>query len=506
MTVMTETFQAPRWDLESIFPGGSGSTEFATFRGETKSELKTLLESVENLPATLEKDNHSVWIRAIEQFENTLEKLKLIGSLGHCFLSADVSDAASQTIISEAYVLFAQWGKALILLQAKALEQTDEAWAELVESEKLAPIRFYLDEMRQLGKEKMSPDKEKLLLDLSVDGYHAWSKLYDKMAGDLSVEFEEEGVVKQLSMGQLALRMSDPDRDVRARAFESLRTTWRTQENIATITLNSLAGYRLAMYDNRGWKSPLHESLNKARLSQASLDAMWKAVAEQTPKLEKYIAAKKKLLGIDKFNWYDQFAPCGSSDKKLSFSDAVDFIIEQEGRFAPDMAEFAKMAIEKRWVEAEDRPGKLGGAFCTGMGPFRQTRVFMTYANTFENMLTLAHELGHSYHSWILKDRRHLASTYPMTLAETASIFAETLVTDAALQEATDTDEKIMLLDQKLQAPYTMFCDIRSRYLFETQFYEERRKGMVEKDRLNELMLEAQAEAYGTLLDETGRH
>lgn len=164
------------------------------------------------------------------------------------------------------------------------------------------------------------------------------------------------------------------------------------------------------------------------------------------------------------------------------------------------------MAVEKRWVEAEDRPGKAGGAFCTGMGPRKQTRVFMTYAGSYDNLSTLAHELGHAYHGFVLNHTPFFATWYPMTLAETASIFTESLVTDAALAASSGTDERLMLLDQKLQSAYVLFCDLYTRFLFETSFYGERKKGIVETARLRELMIGAQQRAFGGLLDDSGNH
>ncbi|MGD8922744.1 MAG: M3 family oligoendopeptidase, partial [Candidatus Zixiibacteriota bacterium] len=370
----------------------------------------------------------------------------------------------------------------------------------------LKEIEFSLNEMRRLAREKMSVELESLALDLGVNGFHAWNRLYDKMAGDLRVEFEEKGEKKTISLGQLATKMSDTDRSVRAQAFEKMTGAWKSRQELAGMALNSLSGYRWTLYERRKWDSALHEPLNQARLKQGTLDSMWRVISVETPKLEPYIDAKKKLLKIDKFSWYDQFAPCGKADKLYSFEEAGKFIVDNVRSFSDDMADFMEMALDKHWIEAEDRAGKAGGGYCTRFGPFKEGRIFMTYAGTYENLLTLAHELGHLYHGYVLKEHPPFANRYPMTLAETASIFSELLVTDAALKMTTDPQEKLMLLDQKLQGPYTMFCDIHSRYLFERSFYEARKKGMVSTEKLNELMTAAQKEAFAGLLDESGYH
>jgi pepF/M3 family oligoendopeptidase len=497
---------APTWDLDAIFPGGSGSKEFAAYRADVKNDIAAAWKLIAGLPEPLTAQSAPAWTEAILAFQNLIEKIELVQSFAHCLVSQNVADSAAHTIEGEGDIFISEWEKMRTALEAGAIKADDKAWADLVSGEKLVEIKFFLNELREQGREKMSPELESLALDLSVNGIHAWNRLYDKMAADLMVEFDDHGTTKPLSLGQLATKMADPNRETRKQAFEQLETAWDTRADLAAMTLNALGGFRLTLYKNRGWDSHLHESLQGARLKKETLDTMWRIVEANVPKLRKYIDAKKKLLGMDSNRWYDQFAPCGTVDKLYSYDQAAKFIIENKGSFSSDMAEFSKRAIERRWIEAEDRAGKMGGGYCTGMGPKRETRIFMTYANSYENLLTLAHELGHAYHSWVLKDKAYFSTAYPMTLAETASIFAELLVTDAALQTVTDPREKLMLLDQKLQQPYIMFCNIYCRYLFEDSFYTERKHGIVGRERLNELMLAAQKRAYGNLLDADGYH
>ena len=497
---------APRWNLDSIFPGGAKSAEFKAHRNKVAEEIKRAEAMVAGLPQELNDNTQPQWEEFILLQQSLIENIELIVSFAHCLASQDVSDTVAGGIESEGFEKMSSWEKMVTQFEALSLKQSDAAWEKLVSSERIAPIRFYIDWSRNLAKKKMPVEQESLALELAVNGYHAWNLLYDKMAGDLRATFEEDGETKELSMGQLATKMSDADRSIRRQAFEKLTEAWESREDLAAMTLNSQAGFRLSLYAGRGWDSALIEPLHQSRLSKASLDAMWSVITRETPKLEPFIKTKMKLLGIDKYRWYDQFAPCGSVEKMYAYDEAADFIVKHVGGFSSHMAEFCRMAIDKKWIEAEDRPGKAGGGYCTGMGPFRQSRIFMTYAGTYENLLTLAHELGHAYHSHVMKDKPFLASDYPMTLAETASIFNELLVTDAALSACDDPREKLMLIDQKLQQPFTFFCDIHTRYLFDSWFYEERKHGVVGKERLRELMIKAQKEAFGSLLDESGHH
>jgi oligoendopeptidase F len=498
--------RAPRWDLDSIFPGGSKSTQYKDHRDKVKDDLEKTRTMLAELPAVLDDNSLGQWVNFILKLQELYGNTILTVSFATCLSSQDVSDTAADAIVSEGNLYLSQWQKLVTELEARSLKQTDEMWARLLADPRLAEIRFFLDEMRTIAKSKMPVELESLALDLAVSGYHAWYQLYEKMAGELRVDFEIDGKVKQISVGQLAAKMADPNRTVRRKAFEKMTEAWRSRADLAAMALNAQAGFRLALYDNRKWESPLYEPLVIARMRQETLDTMWRVIARETKRLKPYIEAKKKLLRIDKFRWYDEFAACGKADKLYTFDEAGDFCVRNARDFSDDMADFFRAALDKRWIEAEDRPGKRGGGYCTGMGPFRQSRIFMTYTGTYENLLTVAHELGHAYHGYVLRTKPFLATIYPMNLAETASTFAEALVTDAALERCDDPDERLMLLEQKLQATYIMFCDIHCRYLFDKAFYAERKKGMVGKDRLSEIMVESQKKAFRSLLDPSGYH
>jgi len=493
---------APRWDLEPIFPGGSASPEYAKFREELKKDLAACEQEVGKLPAKLDENARDLWADFFVRIQNLLARIRQASSFVHALVSQNVSDEKAHQIYGEMDVAESKAEKLMVSLEAFAKNQDDDQWRKLLDDRRLKGVSFFLNEMRDLARKKMAPEFEALTTDLAVNGYHAWNRLYDKMYGDLTADFEEDGEVKKLSLGQLANKMAVSDRATRRQAFEKLEGAWESQANLAAMTLNYMAGFRLTLYEKRGWDSILFLPLKDSRITEATLEAMWSAVRRAVPKLKPYVDAKKKLMGSKTFAWYDQFAPVGSSDRLFAFDEAGDFVVDQIKQFSPSQAEFTRMALDKRWVEGEDRAGKAGGGYCTGFPVAKESRIFMTYSGSFSELATLAHELGHAYHSWILRDKPLFARYYPMTLAETASIFNEHLVKDAALGKATDPGEKLMLLDQKLQDAQTLFCNIYARFVFDKNFYTERKKGLVSRSRLDELMIDAQKEAFGDQLDD----
>jgi len=498
----TDKMKAPRWEIDSIFPGGSKSPQYTAFRQEMVKEIDKLEKALAKLPKKLNEASCPKWARWILDLQSTYEKLHLASSFAGCLTNQDVNDEEAMRIDAEIDDQASRWGMMKATLESFSVKASNKEWQKLLEKKGIKEISFHLNEMRDRAKMKMPEELEKLAIELGVNGYHSWNRLYDKMAGDLRVTLDDAGQKKEISLGQNAPRMSDSNRDVRRDAFEKMVGAWKTRENLAAIALNSQGGFRLSIYKRRGWEDPLFEPLLNARMKRATIEAMWSAVVKGRPQLKPYVDAKMRYLGIDKFRWYDQEAPLGKSDRKIPFTEAGSFIVEHLKSFSDEMGDFARMALEKRWIEAEDRTGKAAGGWCSRISIRKESRIFMTYTGTFSGLSTLAHELGHAYHGWVLKDNPPFAAMYPMNLAETASIFNELRVTDAALAASNDFDEKLMLTDQKLANGLTFMSNIHARFVFDSRFYEERKKGAVARERLNEIMKEAQKEAFFGILDE----
>jgi oligoendopeptidase F len=494
------------WDLESIFPGGSESKQFAAFRARLARDLERAKTEVAKLPRKGDARALNRWADFIIFFQDVGLRLSHADSFAYCLISQDIGDARAMTIYEGLAAMWGTWEGIKTGIEDAALAVKDPAWKAFIGGKKLRGIAFYLDEMRRNARLKMEPRLEKLAAELAANGYHGWNRLYTKIYGDLRAEFVEGGKKKMLSMGQLSNKMSSPKREIRRQAFEKLTSSWKSVEDLVAMELNSMVGFRLSLYQARNWESPLTEAMLQGRVKRETIDAMWEAVAAGRKRVEQYVTAKKRILGIDKFRWYDMIAPLGSVEKTYGYDEACDFVVEHLSSFSDDIGRFARMAIDARWIEAEDRSGKMGGGFCTGLSAAKQSRIFMTYSGNYNEMMTLAHELGHAYHGWVLKDRDFLARQYPMNLAETASTFNEMLVTDAALEAAKGKAERLSLLDKKLQEAISMMCDIRCRYIFDGMFHEERKKGPVPRERLSELMVEAQGKAFGPILAEDGYH
>jgi oligoendopeptidase F len=485
------------WELDSVFPGGSGSNEL-------QAEIKWLEEEVKALARKAEAFVFSddQFFHLIQELQCFSERLSTAGSFVGCLIAQDVSDKKAMGLRGRLESVYAAFSNVGSLLDQQMMEISDEIWKGLINTPEFQDIAFSLQERRKQAKEKLGISEESLINDLAVDGYHAWSTLYDLVVGRINIKVTLEGKEENLSVGQAENKFSDPDRNVRKETFENFVEAWDNEGEFCGASLNHIAGFRTEIYKHRGWKDTLKEPLAINRMKEETLTAMWDAITSQKDIFVKYLNRKAKLLGLEKLSWYDVEAPLSSANSKMSYDEAAQFIVDQFSTLGPKMAKFSEKAFLNGWIEAEDRSGKRPGGFCTGFPTKKETRIFMTFSGTPSNVSTLAHELGHAFHSEVLKELPYYATNYAMNVAETASTFAEMIVADAAVSNAKSKEEKIALLEDKAQRSVAFFMNIHARFLFETRMYEERKNGQLSVSRLCELMEEAQKEAFCGALDE----
>jgi len=489
------------WDLDVFFAGGSQSAEFSAHLDQLEEDIAKLQQAIHAGAQSVE--DHAALIAAIQSIA---VRLKQAGAFTSCLTAQDVKDEHAVLASGRVKSIAASYHGALTKWEEQLLYISDEQWRDLLAHPEHVQIAYPLEERRRRAMEKLAPEQEVLANDLAVDGYHGWQDLYNAVVGRIKIEVEHEGKLQQLSVGQAANLMSHVDREVRERVFAKWEEAWAEQAELCAQALNHLGGFRLQLYRHRGWDDILKEPLDINRMSERTLHAMWEAINNRKDRLIAYLERKAKLLGVEKLSWADVGAPLGSVNKVIPYEEAAAFIQEQFGRFSPQLKDMAAVAFADRWIEAEDRSGKRPGGFCTSFPQSGQSRIFMTYAGNTGNVSTLAHELGHAFHQHVMGGVPPMAQNYAMNVAETASTYAETIVTDAAVQAARTPEERIALLEDKIQQSVAYFMNIQARFLFEQRFYAERKKGLVSVGRLNQLMEEAQREAYGDALSSYEPH
>lgn len=482
------------WDIDTFFTGGSHSEAFQAKLDNTTKELNAFSNAVSDWNGT----DYNSFATLIDTYTTLRMALFQMSSFIECVAAADASDTYSDTLLNKIGSLSAALKNASNDLAQQTLLLEDTTWEEWLTRAELHDVAFVLAELRSNQAHLLSVKEETLINNLSVDGYNAWAAHYDTLVGTIRFDVvTEAGETASLSAGQTDNLLNAANYKVRHDAFDVWQKTWQEKAPLFADTLNHLIGFRLAKYEARDW-DVLDESLRLNRLNEATLTSIWAVVSQNKAPLLAFLKRKAALLGLEQLGWVDVEAPLnlGATQTIRSFQAGADFIEENFAKFSPEMAAFAHNAFANSWIEAEDRDNKRPGGFCIEFPEDGESRIFMTYDGSANTISTLAHELGHAFHSHVMRDQSALNRDYAMNVAETASTFAEILISDAAIKAATSKAEKIQLLEDKIQRSVAFFMNIHARFLFEQRFHEARKNGALTVDALNELMETAQKEAF----------
>lgn len=504
---MTTEVKLPHWDLTVVYPSLQ-SPEFEVDYRSIIEEVGRLgdqfdrygVEKQENLPvdgATID-----AFETIVGQMLELAERLETLGAFiaGHVAVnSRDDLAQAKMSELQQHMVLLAQ-------LQTRVTAWIGSMDVEaLIEQSALARDHaFMLRQTNIQAQHLMSPAEEALQAELEVTGGSAWGKLHGNVTSQLTVRLEFDGEQRDVPMSVARNQAYDPDRENRRTAYEAELEGWEQVEVPLAAALNSVKGETNTVEERRGWGTALDYALFLNNIDRPTLDAMLQAAREAFPDFRRYLRAKARVLGLRALAWYDIFAPLEAGDRSWAFDEAIDFMLEQFGTYSWRLRDFAARALNERWIDAEPRPGKRDGAFCMKLRP-GESRILANYRPSYDGMSTLAHELGHGYHNLNLKDRTPFQRSTPMTLAETASIFCETIVKNAALQHSGGR-EQMAILEADLQGTTQVVVDITSRFLFESRVFERRHQRELSVEELKNLMLETQRETYGDGLESTLLH
>jgi oligoendopeptidase F len=491
---------APDWDLRAYFPSFDGA-EYRAFRDALEAGAAALEATLRAL-GPLGAESRDGWRAALLSLEELSGRAAHLGSYLGCLAAADARDAGVRAEVARLARLRAELAKRTARVRAALGGASDAEHEALASHPALAHARHFLGRLREEAAHRMEPALEELAADLDVTGLAAWSRLYDQLSGTLAFDLEVPGEPPRRVPASLARSLlGDARPEVRRAALLGAGRAWESQADVAAACLNAIAGTRLALYARRGVHF-LEPALFDAGLSRAALDALLEAVGARRELARRYLRRKAALLGRPRLGFQDLEAPLPVAPApRVSFEEARERILLAFGALYPRFAAFAADAFARRWIDWSPRPGKRPGGFCSSSPWIEESRIFMTFGGSAGDVSTLAHELGHAWHGRLLRGLRPWARRYPMTLAETASTFAEQLLSDAALADASAAPAaRLELLDRRLRDAAAFLLNLPMRFEFEQRLYEERAAGELAPALLCERMLEAQRAWYGDAL------
>lgn len=414
--------------------------------------------------------------------------------------SVDATNARAGALMDRFFAAMNQMSRLTSAL-SRYLGGVEDLEAVIAQSETLKAHAHYLRRAQAEARHLIPQALEETVLNMQATGSRAWEQLRNTLDGTLTIEFEQDGERRGLSLAQVRALAYDPDADVRRRAYEAELAAYPAIEHSMAACLNGIKGESLTVLALRGYESALDQSLTACQMDRETLGAMLSAMKESLPAFRRYFKAKARALGHENgLPFYDLFAPMGADTRRFTLDEARAYLIQVLGAFSKKMADFVDRAFEERWIDPLPRPGKTGGAFCMGIPGLEISYILSNFDGSLSAVSTLAHELGHAYHNECMKGLSVLGHDYPMPLAETASIFNETLLSQTALKDA-DGEQAIQLLDSEITEAAQVIVDILSRYLFETEVFRRRRDHALPPEELKEIMLETQRQSYGDGLD-----
>ena len=478
------------WSLKELYPSFESEEfqrdfeRFSNFR-EVFNGL-TLEDNLESIKAA---------IAALEEFSVLSSRL---GNYINLTLTANTTDETAnkyRTLFGNAYA-------SLNSAYTKVYKFIGSVETDITADENLKDYEFYFAEAKQQYKHLLSDELEDVIAKFSISGGDGWEQLFEAMTSGVEGEFKGEKV----TLSEIRNMAYDADAAVRKEAYETELKMYDTIKEPIAFALNNIKQQVLTETSLRGFESPLAQTLEASRMSRQTLDALLEAIREYLPQFRAYLKHKASLLGHENgLPFYDLFAPIGESSRRFTIEESKEFLLENFKGFSDDLAQMTKEAYENNYIDFLPRKGKVGGAFCSNLPFIKQSRILTNFSGSLSDVVTIAHELGHAYHGLHIENHRVLNQEYSMPVAETASTFNENIVMNTVISEASDA-EKVALLESQLQDTTQIIVDIYSRYLFEASVFENREKSFMFSKDLEQLMLDAQKEAYGDGLDPDAMH
>ena len=489
------------WDLSKLYSGFTDEKLLAD-TAEAFDRFAALRRTIAAMP---EAEPASGLSDAIRQLQKVMDLYIKIVNFTFLTLSVDANNEAARAFHARVMQLDIECAQARSAL-SRYLSSAGDLDALIQRDPLLKEHAFLLKELKDSAAHVIDPALEPTVLKLQTTGGSAWEQLRDQLDSNLMIPFEQDGKAQTLPLSAIRGLAYSADADVRRRAYEAELAAYPRIEIPMAACLNGIKGEALTLIGLRHYDTVLDTALDASRMDRATLDALLTAMRESLPMFRRYFRLKAKLLGYEGgLKFYDLFAPVGECARQYTLEEARATLVDVMGRFSSKMAAFIDHAFEDHWIDAYPREGKQGGAFCSGVHPLKVSYVMSNFDGSYSSVSTLAHELGHAYHNSCLDDCSVLLSDYPMPLAETASIFNETLLMEKTLA-ASDDRTRLTLLEQQIGDAAQVVVDILSRYLFETEVVERRKDHALSPRELCEIMLDAQKQTYGDGLDSDCLH
>ena len=478
------------WDLTSFYQG------FDETYQKDLNKIEALVKEVKTLIKN--KDQYDD-IFLIESYLRIDEKLTVLVKTVYSYASltsaTDVNNQEALSYLAKIQNILRQTTEEDVIFTRYLKNINIEKLSE--KSQLIKTYLFNLTNIKESAKHLLSEKEEILYARLSELSSGSWSRLQSMATANLNVLYEEENI----TLSEVRNLAYDYDPKVRKKAYEAELKAYEQVEDFVALALTNIKREVNVMLELRGYESALEKTLIQSKMKKETLEAMIEAIYEYQPYFEQYLEAKAKSLGHQNgLPFYDLFAPMGKLEKTYTYDEAQTLVKDAFYGYSQKLGDFAKKAFDKNWIDVYPKKGKRGGAFCSNQPQINESRILTNFTGSLSDCLTLAHELGHGYHGEVIASNQPLHWSYPMPLAETASIFCEAIINNHLLKQIDKKEERLSILENSVQDATQVVIDILSRFLFEEKVFSTANRP-ISKQEMKQFMIDAQTKAYGKGLD-----
>jgi oligoendopeptidase F len=495
-TIADPALQEAAWDLQPLVEG-RGANGVEQLLGDAHERARAFAERYRGRLAELDPDALADTMHELAEIHDLSGRA---GSYAMLNFTLDTTDPARGALVQKAQELGAAIETELLFFELEWNKLPDERADELLAADGLAFCRHYLRTLRRYRPHQLTEPEERVMTELDVTGSSAFRRLFTEQVSALEVALPD--AEQRASLEEALSRLQHPDRAVRETAAGAVTETLRPELRTRAYVFNTLLADK-ATKDRLRYYPHWLASRNLANeASDESVEALIEAVVGRYELARRWYRLKARLLGIDRLAYWDRMAPVTDSDQRIPYDEAREIVLDCYSGFSPELGAAAGAFFQNGYIDAPPRAGKRGGAFCSYTVPSRHPYVMLNYTSRPHDVLTLAHELGHGVHASLARPQGIFQFTTPLTMAETASIFGETIVLERLLERAPDASERLSLLAGSLDGAVAAVFRQVAMNRFEHRIHSERREhGELPVDRFAQLWLETQEDLLGDAVD-----
>ena len=487
------------WDLSDLFAGADDPKITQTL-DRARADAEAFAQRYRGKIDVPGGPEAALLLAGLQEYEDLHERTGRVGGYAHLLFDGDTRDEAARDLVQKVEQRLTEVRNLTLFFDLEWMELPDAAADRLLDDPLLAGYRHYLAQERRFRAHRLTEAEEKIVNEKDITGKSAWERLHTEITSALTFPIERDGETRRLNLSEVLALAREPDRDLRRRAHDTLYDVLSGEGQVLTYAYDTLVQDHLTMDRLRRFPTPIAGRHLSNEVEPEAVEAMMQATEANYGLAQDYFRLKARLLELDQLMLYDQYAPLEQTSTKVPFDEGKAMVLDSYQAIHVPFREMAQTFFDRRWIDAEPRAGKRGGAYCSYPTPKLHPWVLCSYTGTPNDVMTVAHELGHGLHG--LLSRKQTLFNYHSTLplAETASVFGEMMVFDRLVKRETDPRAQLGLVAGKIEDAFATVFRQNVLTRFEQGVYQARQEARLTPDRLGDIWIEANGRYYGDAL------